>query len=168
MFFRKQKRASVSKPKVKRVGVFEQLEDRKLLATLTVIRSADRGPGSLREAIENANFFPGPDVIQFALPKNDTIIRPLTELPAVTEPLTIDATTQLGYAGKPIVELSGERAIGFVYGLKLAGGNSFVSGLAIHSFPASGILISGPGNNHITRNYVGLDFGITAKANRFI
>lgn len=168
MFFRKQKRASVFKPKIKRVGIFEQLEDRKLLATLTVISSADHGPGSLREAIDLANFFPGPDVIQFALPKNDAIIRPLTELPAVTEPLTIDATTQPGYAGKPIVELSGERAIGFVYGLKLAGGNSLVSGLAIHSFPASGILISGPGNNHITRNYVGLDSGLTAKANRFI
>ncbi len=168
MFFRKRKRASVSKPNIKRVGVFEHLEDRKLLATLTVISSADRGPGSLREAIENANFFPGPDVIQFALPNNDTIIRPLTELPAVTEPLTIDATTQPGYAGKPIVELSGERAIGFVYGLKLAGGNSLVSGLAIHSFPAIGIFISGPGNNHITRNYVGIDSGFTAKANRFI
>lgn len=168
MFFRKQKKASVSKPKIKRVGIIEQLEDRKLLATLTVINSADDGPGSLREAIENANFFPGPDVIQFALPKNDTIIRPLTELPAVTEPLTIDATTQPGFVGKPIVELSGERTIGFDYGLKLAGGNSLVSGLAIHSFPASGIIISGPGNNHITRNYVGLDSGITAKANRFI
>jgi hypothetical protein len=130
LFFRKRRRASVSKPNIKRVGVFEHLEDRKLLATLTVIRSADRGPGSLREAIENANFFPGPDVIQFALPNNDTIIRPLTELPAVTEPLTIDATTQPGYAGKPIVELSGERAIGFVYGLKLTGGNSLISGLA--------------------------------------
>jgi hypothetical protein len=168
MFFRKRKRASVFKPRIKRVGIFEQLEDRELLATLTVISSSDHGPGSLREAIENANFIPGPDVIQFALPTNDTIIRPLTELPAVTEPLTIDATTQPGYAGNPIVELSGERTIGFDYGLKLAGGNSLVSGLAIHSFPASGIFISGPGNNHITRNYVGLDSGITAKANRFI
>ncbi len=168
MFFRKRKSATISKPKTKRVGTFEQLEDRKLLATLTVDSSSDDGPGSLRQAIVNAYFSPGPDVIQFALPQNDTIIRLLTELPTVTEPLTIDATTQPGFAGKPIVELSGERTVGFDYGLKLAGGNSLVSGLAIHSFPASGIFISGPGNNYITRNYIGIDSGLTAKANRFI
>jgi hypothetical protein len=45
---------------------FEGLEGRSLLATFSVITSEDGGPGSLRQAVIDANANPGPDVIELA------------------------------------------------------------------------------------------------------
>src|SRR5688572_92516 len=44
----------------------EALEDRCLLATFTVVNTDDAGPGSLREAITQANLDPAQDTIEFA------------------------------------------------------------------------------------------------------
>ena len=43
----------------------EPLEDRQLLATFTVLNTNDAGPGSLRQAILDANATPGLDAINF-------------------------------------------------------------------------------------------------------
>ena len=45
--------------------MIELMEDRVLLATFTVTNNADSGPGSLRQAILNANTAPGKDTINF-------------------------------------------------------------------------------------------------------
>ena len=45
--------------------MIEVMEDRVLLATFTVTNNADSGPGSLRQAILNANTAPGKDTINF-------------------------------------------------------------------------------------------------------
>src|SRR5271165_790374 len=45
--------------------MIELMEDRVLLATFTVTNNADGGPGSLRQAILNANTAPGKDTINF-------------------------------------------------------------------------------------------------------
>ena len=45
--------------------MIEFMEDRVLLATFTVTNNADSGPGSLRQAILNANTAPGTDTINF-------------------------------------------------------------------------------------------------------
>lgn len=44
----------------------EPLEDRRLLSTLTVLNGLDSGPGSLRQAVLDANAAPGADTIVFA------------------------------------------------------------------------------------------------------
>src|SRR4051812_13714976 len=44
----------------------EALEDRTVPSTLTVLNDHDSGPGSLRQAILDANAAPGPDTIVFA------------------------------------------------------------------------------------------------------
>jgi hypothetical protein len=65
------------------------------IGTLAVTTTADSGPGSLRQAILDANGTPGtPDTIQFELPAGPQTINLLTPLPAATDLLTVslDAT----------------------------------------------------------------------------
>ena len=66
-------------------------------ATYTVTTTADSGPGSLRQAILDANANPGTDAIAFAIPGTGVrTIVPLTALPVITEAVTIDGYTQPG------------------------------------------------------------------------
>jgi parallel beta-helix repeat protein len=113
----------------------ETLERRTLFSTMVVSSNADSGPGSLREAIDNANASPGADEIDFQIePGGPTTIALQSPLPTISDPLTIDGTTQTGYAGSPLVELTG-------YGLSISAGSSTVRGLVIHS-PNGGPLIT--------------------------
>ena len=68
---------------------------------LTVTTAADSGPGSLRQAILDANGTPGTaHTIQFELPSGPQTINLLTRLPAATDPLTVslDATQNVTVA----------------------------------------------------------------------
>src|SRR5262249_53728511 len=56
-----------------------------------VTTTADSGPGSLRQAILDADSAPGRDTIVFAIPGGGVqTISPATELPSITDPLLID------------------------------------------------------------------------------
>ena len=77
--------------------------------TLLVTNTSDSGPGSLRQAILDSNADAGDvDRISFNIPGTGVrTIAPVTALPAMTQPAIIDGTTQPGFAGTPIIELSG-------------------------------------------------------------
>ena len=76
--------------------------------TLAVINTNNDGPGSLREAILNANATAGLDTIVFNIPGSGAqVINPQTMLPEITDPVVIDGTTQPGYAGSPVIVLDG-------------------------------------------------------------
>ena len=90
----------------------EALEDRCLLATFTVTTTADSGPGSLRQAILDANATPGADVIEFNIPTTDpgfTASRPVgsqwwvielaSPLPTITDSVEIRGFTQTSNVG---------------------------------------------------------------------
>jgi CSLREA domain-containing protein len=63
----------------------------------TVTNANDSGPGSLRQAILNANTAPGIDLIDFAIPGAGVhTIHLLTALPTITGAVTIDGYTQAG------------------------------------------------------------------------
>ncbi len=114
---------------------------------------------SLREAIRAANLNPGADDIRFSIPPGGVqTITPLSPLPAVTGPTTIDAASQPGYAGSPLIQLRGGAA-GATSGLHLQGGSSTVRAMAIFDFALDAISISGPGANTILVNYLGTDAG---------
>jgi hypothetical protein len=66
-------------------------------ATFTVINTADSGAGSLRDAITQANADMISDNIHFNIPgAGPHTITPLTALPDISQPLTIDGYTQQG------------------------------------------------------------------------
>jgi len=68
-------------------------------ATLTVTNTADSGPGSLRQAIMDANADTSPDdvIIEFNIPGSGVqTIAPLSPLPVITRTVTIDGYTQPG------------------------------------------------------------------------
>lgn len=125
--------------------------------TFVVTNTNDSGPGSLRGAIANANANPSSDTITFNIAGPGVQrISPLSPLPAITDTTTIDATTQPGYGGTPLVELSGGSAGPGVSGLALSAAGNNVRGLAIGGFGGYGVSITGPGSNRFERNHIGV------------
>jgi hypothetical protein len=142
----------------------EALEGRILPSVYAVINTADSGEGSLRQALLDANAHPGPDTIIFDIPGAGVhTIRPTSPLPAITDPLVLDATFQPGYAGSPLIELSGADAGANASGLTITGGGSTVRGLVIDAFSTgTGIVLQGNGGNSIVGNWIGTDATGTA------
>src|SRR6185369_12320107 len=123
--------------------------------TLVVTNANNHGTGSLREAITNANATPGTDTITFNIPgPGIKVINLLTSLPEITDPVVIDAATQPGYAGTPLIELNGDN-LGFEAGLFITAGNTTVRGLAIGGFKIDGIALRSCNNNVIQGNFIG-------------
>ena len=145
-------------------------------ATFTVNSSADTDDGvcnaancTLREAINAANANPGPDTIHFAIGSGTKTISVTSPLPTITDPVTIDGTTQPGFAGTPIIVLNGASAGVGVDGLDITAGSSTISGLVINGFlagfPASGgngIAIVSGGGNVVHGCYIGVNVAGTA------
>jgi parallel beta-helix repeat protein len=142
----------------------EALEGRQLLATFTVTSVNDSGPGSLRQAIISADGASGASTIQFSIGTGKQTITPTSALPAVGSHVTIDATTQPGYSGQPLVAINGSKAGSRVEGLTINGGNDEILGLAIDHFSGDGILIQSNGNT-IAADDVGLSTTGSAAGN---
>lgn len=141
------------------------------VASFVVTNTNDAGRGSLRQAILFANAVPGPQTITFAIPTTGpcSVIRPLTPLPDIFDSALVDARTQPGYAGTPVVELDGSalNPLQPGSGLSILADASGVFGLAIHSFPLMGISVVDAGSIVIQANYIGLDCsGQAAPGNR--
>jgi parallel beta-helix repeat protein len=145
----------------------DRLEDRTLFNAYTVTNVNDSGTGSLRQAIKDANAHLGADIISFNIGGGGGLrtISPTSGLPSVTDPVTIDATTQPGFAGKPLIEIRGDRAgTSSVNGLRVDAGSSTIKGLIINRFSGYGIFLYGKGSNAIRGNWIGLDNTGTADA----
>jgi uncharacterized repeat protein (TIGR01451 family) len=129
-------------------------------STLFVTTNADSGTGSLRQAIldaNNASVCTAPCSIDFNLPGAQRTITPPTSLPAITAAnVTIDATTQPGYSGTPLVTLDGSSNPNPSAGLQLSGGSDTVKGLSIVRFQGSAIVVDSLGSDLIAANYLGL------------
>ena len=134
-------------------------------STFMVTNAQDSGPGSLRQAILDANANAGADVINFSIGSFQQTIVLSSLLPVITDPVTIDATTQPGFAGRPLIEVKPDgQVIGD--GFKITGGNSVIRGLVINSFRGFGIVIETGGGNVIEGNYIGTETtGTVAAAN---
>jgi hypothetical protein len=123
---------------------------------LMVTNTNDTGVGSLRKAITDANLTVASDTIKFSIGSGAQKIKPLSALPAITQPLIIDGTTQPGYAGVPLIELDGSMAGASVTGLQINANSCTVKKLIINRFSFNGISITG-NSNQITGNYIGTD-----------
>ena len=141
----------------------ESLEQRALLATFVVDSINNSGAGTLRDAIIGANATPGPDRIEFNLVGSGVQSISLSSaLPAITDSVTIDGSTQPGYTDQPLVELNGSAVVG--HGFTIVAANSEIRGLAINRFRGNGIFISGTAatGNRIVANRIGTNAEGTA------
>ncbi len=154
-------------------------------ATITVDSAGDAvppvgGDGSctFREAIANSNADAdtsggdcaaggGADVIAFAIGAGHATMRPVAALPTILDGVTVDGTSQPGYAGSPIVELDGSLA-GPSTGLWLEGTSpSTIRALVVNSFQDTGIHVILAVADVVEDCYVGTDVsGTMAKPNR--
>ena len=151
-----------------------------IAADFTVINTANSGPGSLTQAILDANALPGSDRIVFNIPGPGPhqIQAYPNALPEVNDPITIDGYTQPGAA--PNTSQAGDNAIikiqidgayekgtNVEYGLVLSAGASTVRGLSITGFPSlssigpyrtgAAIRLILEGGNTIEGNFLGLE-----------
>jgi Calx-beta domain/Right handed beta helix region len=123
-------------------------------STFIVTNTNDAGPGSLRQAILDANANAGPDVISFNIGSGPQLIVLVTLLPAITDPLTIDGTTQPGFSGAPIIEIHPDRQV-IGDGFRITAGNSVLRGLVLNRFRGHAVVIETGGGNVIEGNYIG-------------
>jgi CSLREA domain-containing protein len=141
---------------------------------------------TLREAINAANSNSNPadtDLIRFGIPgAGPHTISPTSELPALSQPVTIDGYTEAGASPNSatdgttnavlMIVLSGASApsgsSNGVRGLVITGGGTTVRGLVVNNFKLSNLGINGEGisvrsdNNVIEGNFVGTDVNGTA------
>jgi CSLREA domain-containing protein len=128
--------------------------------------TCDDGEGNctLREAIQEANADSEPDIITFNISGEGGpyTITPNPALPTITDPVTIDGTTQdCSPASEPCIELNGTSA-GVATGLYVTAGNSTIKGLVINRFDGNGIRVDTNGGNVIEGNFIGTDVTGTA------
>jgi CSLREA domain-containing protein len=107
--------------------------------------AAVSGDCTLRAAMQEANATADLDTIGFAIGTGAQRITVGSNLPAATSPITIDGSTQPGFAGAPLIEVRGSILIGD--GLDIRGGGSTLRGLVINGFGRNGVLITGGGGN---------------------
>ena len=121
---------------------------------------------TLRAAIEEANAFGGADTIEFNMPAGEPghsagiwTITPGSELPLLSQAVTIDATTQTGYVATPVVELNGASAGAGSDGFRVFSANVEIRAFAVNRFLGDGIEVdtTSTGGTVIAGNHIGLD-----------
>ena len=146
--------------------------------TLTVTNTSDPGNGTcdaactLREAITASNSTPDTnDTINFNIPDDPGVpgfevktISPTSELPPITDTVTIDGYTQAGAVANSAatnannavlkIELNGANAGVDSGGLTLDAGITTIKGLVINRFDDDGLFI-GAANTTIEGNFIG-------------
>ncbi len=134
--------------------------------TISVNSTADPGTGTcdqtectLREAITQANNTPSTaETIAFSIGgAAPYVIAVGTPLPQLQGPVTIDGTTQPGYAapGPPLVEIDGNATFGSTsHGLEVVSGTATIRGLALYRFKQNGVTLRTSGNV-VRENYIG-------------
>jgi hypothetical protein len=123
---------------------------------------------TFRAALQEANDIVGADTIQFSIGGGGfQTITPTSALPTIEGDLIINATTQPGFAGVPLISVTGTSAGSGAEGLTIIGSNVTVRGLVINSFNGDGILLSGDVQNCVIEgNYIGTNFnGSIAQGN---
>ncbi len=116
--------------------------------TFMVTNDGDEGPGTLRQAILDANANSGADTINFAIDTGAVIINLFSDLPDIADPVIIDGTTQPGFAGTPLITVAN-------FGIKITGGDS-----TVRSLETGIVLENGGGNTVVGCRLAGLADGV--------
>jgi hypothetical protein len=149
-------------------------------STFTVINTNDSGPGSLRQAILDANNATGAQsTINFNIPGGGMhTINLLSPLPALTHPVVLDGTTEPFSNGQLVIQIDGTNAgagaVGFNVTASASGSDSnhptVLKGISLTDFSRGGVLLNGTSNVLITDDDIGLvqlSTGFVAKGNGY-
>lgn len=110
---------------------------------------------TLRAAITQANWLVGHDTIAFGIGSGARTITPATSLPWITDSLTMDATTQPGFAGSPLIRLDGGTS-GWL-GLQVVGAKgTTIRGLSLTGWNGTAISVREAPLTLSAGNYIGL------------
>jgi len=125
---------------MRRIACPERLESRIALVAdvFTVTTLADSGPGSLRQAILDANSSLGFDVIECGVAGTIRVGR--TALPAITEGVIILGNTAPGYAGRPAVRIDFQNTAGLV--VAVGADNTRIDSLSLVDAAGAGVTIA--------------------------
>src|SRR4051812_32827256 len=149
-------------PRRGRQLAFDLLEDRTVPSTFSVLNLSNSGPGSLRQAILDANLHPGPDAIHFSVA--GTVVLTTGALPAVNGTLDIDGSSAPGFASTPVLAIDYNHFGGIQLNVGSAG--SRLRSLALINAGGAAVTITGAGNMIVAGNYIGLGLdGTTVAAN---
>src|SRR5437660_1772490 len=151
-------------------SIRKAIEPTALAATFTVNTADDHNDGvcnaadcTLREAINAAN---AGDTISFNIPGSGVHTINATNGFSITKAVTIDGTSQTGFAGVPLIELNGGSAGAGVNGLSVNAPNIIIKGLIINRFSGYGINFDSVGNSSVQGCYIGTNAtGTAASAN---
>ncbi len=156
---RYQSRFELRARRLRRRPACEFIERRVVLSSFTVTTVADStGANTLRWAIEQVNAGPGAGSISFDIPGGGVQVIALEQpLPAITNPVVIDGTTQPGYSGSPLIQIEpGAIRQAGNNGLVLSAASNTIAGLSIVGFTGSGIVLNPAANaTEMVANYIG-------------
>lgn len=135
-------------------------------ATFTVTNTGDSGPGSLRQAILDANATPGLDSILFAIAPFDGSVKTIlitNALATITDPLAIDGYTQIGASANTLVA-GGSDAVLLIEllttnsspGLIVDAPGGKIAGLALNGFTVGVTLLPTAPSNIVEGCFIGL------------
>jgi hypothetical protein len=134
-------------------------------ATFTVTTTNDSGPGSLRQAIQDANAAPGPDSIAFSIGTGHQTITLAGGLESFSGGGVIDGRTQPGWSGTPLIEINGSGITGTEECLAILNGTTLWS-VAVNRCRNVGVVVSGS-ESAIYGCYIGTDItGTIANPNK--
>jgi len=81
----------------------------------------------------------------------------LGALPAITQPVTINGSTQPGWSGAPLIQIEGSSAGSSADGLDFTAGSSAATGLIVNRFGGNGISFTSGNDDTLYASYVGTD-----------
>ena len=137
-----------------------------------VTHTADSGPGSLRQAILDANVAAAAESrrIEFNIPGTGVhTIAPLSELPVITRAVTVDGLTQPGSEANTstnefrptlLIRLDGANLPAGSDGLRIEAQDCRVQGLIILRVPGDGIELRGGSGHRITQCLFGWEVDV--------
>ena len=131
--------------------------------TITVTTLSDAGLGSLRAAINSANFAPAGNSTLINFDVNGTIVL-AGPLPAIAREVTIDATTAPTHVsgGQPVVALDFNGNPGLLFAA--GSGGSQLLGVAVDDASGNGVTLDA-GPVTLNDNYIGLNLAGAAAGN---
>jgi hypothetical protein len=124
---------------------------------LWVTNINDSGPGSLRQALLDANDSSDANLVLFNLGTGGPFtIHLLSALPEITSPVVIDGWSQSGSNAPPVVVLDGSQAGTLSDGLVLTAPSNTVRGLVLTGF-INALRLQSNGFNVVQGNFIGTD-----------